>query len=194
MFQFSGENSDKMKSAYGEFCSNHMDGVELYKVTSYTGSLLPGGFVCLICLFVLTSYQRSCPFLFCLVTVAGVRRGVKGERRAREGWEDRTREDRGRGPSPSRAHSDFHPPFLYGLPRRLCTALSCGKDALSWLRKSSNITLQYKPIFVQTLLTRYFQFHLISMASIVTSESVMLMCIMCVSCQFFCRAEITQNG
>jgi len=32
--QFSGENSDKMKSAYGEFCSNHMDGVELYKVTS----------------------------------------------------------------------------------------------------------------------------------------------------------------
>ncbi|XP_020626886.1 rho guanine nucleotide exchange factor 28-like isoform X3 [Orbicella faveolata] len=29
--QFSGENSDKMKSAYGEFCSNHMDGVELYK-------------------------------------------------------------------------------------------------------------------------------------------------------------------
>ncbi|XP_078362026.1 rho guanine nucleotide exchange factor 18-like [Oculina patagonica] len=29
--QFSGENAEKMKSAYGEFCSNHMDGVELYK-------------------------------------------------------------------------------------------------------------------------------------------------------------------
>ncbi|PFX30955.1 rho guanine nucleotide exchange factor 28-like isoform X3 [Stylophora pistillata] len=29
--QFSGENGEKMKSAYGEFCSNHMEGVELYK-------------------------------------------------------------------------------------------------------------------------------------------------------------------
>lgn len=29
--QFSGTNSDKMKSAYGEFCSNHMESVELYK-------------------------------------------------------------------------------------------------------------------------------------------------------------------
>ncbi|KAJ7385328.1 hypothetical protein OS493_016404 [Desmophyllum pertusum] len=29
--QFSGETSEKMKSAYGEFCSNHMEGVELYK-------------------------------------------------------------------------------------------------------------------------------------------------------------------
>ena len=80
-----------MKSAYGEFCSNHMDGVELYKVASYSSSLPPGGFVCLICLFVLTSYQRSCPFLFCLVSVAGVRRGGKGERRAREAREDGTR-------------------------------------------------------------------------------------------------------
>ncbi|XP_073242389.1 rho guanine nucleotide exchange factor 28-like isoform X6 [Porites lutea] len=29
--QFSGENSEKMKSAYGEFCSSHMESVELYK-------------------------------------------------------------------------------------------------------------------------------------------------------------------
>lgn len=29
--QFSGENGEKMKSAYGEFCSNHMEAVELYK-------------------------------------------------------------------------------------------------------------------------------------------------------------------
>ena len=41
--------------------------------------------------------------------VAGVRRGRKEERRAREAREDRTREDR--VPSPSRAHFDF-PPFL----------------------------------------------------------------------------------
>ena len=33
----------------------------------------------------------------------------KGERRAREAREDWTREDRGRGPSPSRAHFDFLP-------------------------------------------------------------------------------------
>ena len=79
-----------MKSAYGEFCSNHMDGVELYKVTNYSSLLLPEGFVCLICLFVITSYQRSCPFFFCSVCVAGVRRGGKEERRAREAWEDRT--------------------------------------------------------------------------------------------------------
>ncbi|XP_067017115.1 rho guanine nucleotide exchange factor 28-like isoform X1 [Acropora muricata] len=29
--QFSGENSAKMKSAYGEFCSSHIESVELYK-------------------------------------------------------------------------------------------------------------------------------------------------------------------
>ena len=40
--------------------------------------------------------------------VAGVRRGRKEERRAREAREDRTREDRGRA-SPSRAHFDFSP-------------------------------------------------------------------------------------
>ena len=32
IFQFSGENSGRMKSAYGEFCSNHIEAVELYKV------------------------------------------------------------------------------------------------------------------------------------------------------------------
>ena len=35
-FQFSGENSDNMKSAYGEFCSKHMESVELYKVRNMT--------------------------------------------------------------------------------------------------------------------------------------------------------------
>ena len=34
--QFSGENSEKMKSAYGEFCSSHMESVELYKVKHLT--------------------------------------------------------------------------------------------------------------------------------------------------------------
>ena len=45
--------------------------------------------------------------------VAGVQTGGKGERRAREAREDRTREDRGRDrvPSSSRAHFDL-PPFL----------------------------------------------------------------------------------
>ena len=43
--------------------------------------------------------------------MAGVGRGGKGERRACEAREDRTREDRGRGPSPARAHFDF-PLFL----------------------------------------------------------------------------------
>ena len=43
--------------------------------------------------------------------MAGVQRRGKGERRAREAREDRTREDRGRDrvPSPSRAHFDFAP-------------------------------------------------------------------------------------
>ena len=44
-----------------------------------------------------------------LACVAGVRRGGKGERRASEVREDRTREDCGRGPSPSLAHFDFPP-------------------------------------------------------------------------------------
>lgn len=29
--QFSGDNAQRMKSAYGEFCSRHRDAVELYK-------------------------------------------------------------------------------------------------------------------------------------------------------------------
>ncbi len=48
-FQFSGENAEKMKSAYGEFCSNHMDGVELYKVNyllCFLRELFEVGFVC----------------------------------------------------------------------------------------------------------------------------------------------------
>ena len=55
-----------------------------------------------------------------IACVAGVQRGGKRERRAREASEDRMREDRGRVPSPSRAHFDFPQslPF-YGLSRRL---------------------------------------------------------------------------
>ena len=50
-----------------------------------------------------------------LACVAGIRRGGKGERRASEAREDRTREDRARGiqlPSPSCPHFDFLPPFI----------------------------------------------------------------------------------
>ena len=54
-----------------------------------------------------TDYQQSTGSLAC---VAGVRRGRKEERRAREAREDRTREDRIPSPS-SRAHFDF-PHFL----------------------------------------------------------------------------------
>ena len=43
--------------------------------------------------------------------MAGVRTGGKGKRRARKAAEDRTRDARGRGPSPFRAHFDF-PPLL----------------------------------------------------------------------------------
>ena len=52
---------------------------------------------------ILSSYHLAC--------MAGVQRRGKGERRAREAREDRTREDRGRDrvPSPSRAHFDFAP-------------------------------------------------------------------------------------
>ena len=53
--------------------------------------------------------QKKHWFFLLVACVAGVRRGVKGERRAREAREGRTREDR--VPSPSRAHFDF-PPFL----------------------------------------------------------------------------------
>ena len=69
--------------------------------------------------------------------MTGVRRGGKGERRAREAREDRTREDRG-VPSPSRAHFDF-PPSLstaclagylqYHLKYALCLILSHGKES-----------------------------------------------------------------
>ena len=45
-----------------------------------------------------------------VVCVAGVRRGGKGERRAREAREDRTREDRGRGRLQGRlSFSSFRP-------------------------------------------------------------------------------------
>ena len=64
--------------------------------------------------------------------MAGVRRGGKGERRASEAREDRTREDRalGRGPSPSRAYFDF-PPSLStacraGYGNKMITACGTG--------------------------------------------------------------------
>ena len=50
--------------------------------------------------------------------VAGVRRGRKEERRAREAREDRTLEDPS-VPSPSRVHFDF-PPFLLDRYRYRC--------------------------------------------------------------------------
>lgn len=69
-----------MKSAYGEFCSNHMDGVELYKVTNYGAFLarcllevLFASYICFVrsnkrsgvlCLR-RTPNHKSCPFLFC---------------------------------------------------------------------------------------------------------------------------------
>ena len=62
--------------------------------------------------------QQTVQILFSrarLACVAGVRRGGKGERRASEAREDRTREDRARGiqlPSPSCPHFDFLPPFI----------------------------------------------------------------------------------
>ena len=70
--------------------------------------------------------------------VTGVRRGGKGERRAREAPEDWTREDRGRGPPP-----------LPKLPRSLILALS-----LPFLRPATQATRTriYKRITHQTQL------------------------------------------
>ena len=60
-----------------------------------------------------------------LACEAGFRRGGKGERRAREAQEDRTRDDRGRVPFPSRAHFDF--------PPSLSTACHTGNSSLGTL-------------------------------------------------------------
>ena len=69
--------------------------------------------------------------------VAGVRRGGKGKRprEAREAREDGTREDRGGGPSPSRAHFDF-PPSLSLRPATQATKkVTTGFSPLAWLSK-----------------------------------------------------------
>ena len=60
-----------------------------------------------------------------VISVAGVRRGGKGQRRTRETREDRTWEDR--VPSPSRAHFDL-PPFLRPATQAIPTSLNAQKE------------------------------------------------------------------
>ena len=61
---------------------------------------------------------------------AGVRRGGKGGRRASEAGEDRTRDDRGRGPSPSRAHFDFLPFLSTPYHASYATGAKAGKQVI----------------------------------------------------------------
>ena len=71
--------------------------------------------------------------------MAGVRRGRKEERLAREAWEDRTREDRA---SPFRVIFTFLP--FYGLPRGLKGTRQDGHTPSSWratLRQYKDRTL-----------------------------------------------------